>query len=154
MALVASLTVGLKLFLGNVTCNVQEKGDQGLFSEECRIRVRLVFVCQKYASTVHTLPLISPSSDLEIDLVWDHPIHRTLSNILVDRSQPLFYFVPQDSHNQAGSTNISVQVLSNWLWWVLSCSQYDVWCFQMFYIGIQMFSDVYKCSQNALVLGD
>ena len=24
--------------------------------------------------------------------------------ILLDRSQPLFYFVPRDSHSQAGST--------------------------------------------------
>ena len=27
----------------------------------------------------------------------------------IDRSQPLFYFIPQDSHNQAGSTRLSRQ---------------------------------------------
>ena len=31
----------------------------------------------------------------------------TFLGLLQDRSQPLFYFVPQYSHNQAGSTSLS-----------------------------------------------
>ena len=35
--------------------------------------------------------------DVEVDLVFG-----------LDRPQPLFYFVPQDSHSQAGSTTLTV----------------------------------------------
>ena len=42
--------------------------------------------------------------------------------------------------------NISVWILkfcSNYLWWVLSCSQNDVRCFQLFHRCFQMFLDVF-----------
>ena len=45
---------------------------------------------------------------------------------------------------------------SNYLWWVLSCSQNDVRCFQLFHRCFQMFLDVldvlrcFWCSQDAL----
>ena len=38
---------------------------------------------------------------------------NTIRYVTLDRSQPLFYFVPQDSHSQAGSTDVTLRFVKN-----------------------------------------
>lgn len=66
-----------------------------------------------------TISCLLSSGDVGIGLVWDN------------------HLIPY---------NISVWILkfcSNYLWWVLSCSQNDVRCFQLFHRCFQMFLDVF-----------
>ena len=54
--------------------------------------------------------LVADSCSLSFVCVLRFPIQHHIASSALDRSQPLFYFAPQDSHSQAGSTSFALSL--------------------------------------------